>query len=365
MMTMIKNRNILILAVVLVVLLGISLVQKAGHKKSTSGSATVKVVEGIFTADQLDRITLGQGQDEEAVVLVSTPTGWVVASSWDSPAGLNRIEALLRNLGDLSGEFRSDNASVLADYGLSDEDAVKVRAYNKQGDLALAVDIGDKPERFPGNFIKRPGSSAVYLSSVNLLAQLGLYDGPAVPGGKHFLELQVVKEDRLDVDRIILTDGDQVLELVKEFAKEQPTPGQEETAPVATETETGGDQDEPAGLDRTTWEWKLTAPRAKTLAKTKADGVLGSLISIRASDVDDPAGDLADYGLAEPSRTGTIIRQDGSQLTVEFGNTREAVGDVRAGTWMKVRGEPNVWVVADYTVNNIFKSEEDLLPEQE
>jgi hypothetical protein len=365
MMTMIKNRNILILAVVLVVLLGISLVQKAGHEKSTSGSATVKVVEGTLTTDQLDRITLGQGQDEEAVVLVSTPTGWVVASSWDSPAGLPRIEALLRNLGDLSGEFRSDNSSVLADYGLSEEDAVKVRAYNKEGDLALAVDIGSTPERSPGNFVKAPGSSAVYLSPVNLLAQLGLYDGPAVPGGKHFLDLQAVKEDRLDVDRIILTDGGQALELVKEFAENHPTPGSEETVPGVAESEAGGDQDEPAGLDRTTWEWKLTVPRAKALAKTKADGVLGSLVSIRATDVDDPAGDLAAYGLAEPSRTGTIIRQDGSQLTMEFGNTREAVGDIQAGVWMKVRGEPTVWVVADYTVTSIFKSEEDLLPEQE
>ena len=41
---MLKNRNILILAGVLVLLLGFSLIQKAGHKKSTGGSSTVKVV---------------------------------------------------------------------------------------------------------------------------------------------------------------------------------------------------------------------------------------------------------------------------------------------------------------------------------
>jgi hypothetical protein len=288
------------------------------------------------------------------VVLLSTPTGWVVASAWDAPVSTQRLEALLRNMSDLSGEFRSDNESVLADYGLADEDAVKVRAFDKEGNLALAVDIGGQPERFPGNFIKRPGSSAVYLSQVNLLSQLGLYDGPAEPGNRHFLELQAVKEDRLAVDRITLNDGGQVLDLVKEFAQEKPAEGQE----------TAGDEDEPAGLDRTTWEWKLTAPRSKALAKTKADGVLGSLVSIRATDVDDPSGDLAAFGLDDPFRTATMVRQDGTEMTLEFGDTREAEGDLQAGVWMKVRGEPTVWIVSEYTVNNIFKTVEDLLPEE-
>ncbi len=353
---MFKNRNILILAAVLVVLLGISLIQKAGHRKSTSGSSTVKVVDGTFTADQLDRITLGMGTDEEAVVLLSTPTGWIVASAWDTPANTQRIDSLLRNVSDLSGEFRSDEASVLGDYGLADDGAVKVRAFDKEGNLVLAVDVGGKSERSPGNFIRRPDSNAVYLSQVNLLSQMGLYDGPAVPDNRHFLELQAVREDRQEVDRIILNDGGRILEMAKEFAEEKPVDGDGVVA------DTTGAEVPPPGVDRTTWEWKLTAPESKALAKTKVDGVLGSLVSIRATDVDDPAGDLAAYGLAEPSRTGTIIRQDGSESTLEFGNTREAEGDLQAGVWMKVRGESTVWIVSDYAVNNIFKSVEDLLP---
>ena len=355
---MLKNRNILILAGVLVLLLGISLVQKAGHRKSTSRPNTEKVVEGAFTADQLDRITLGLGADEETVVLLSTPTGWVVASAWDTPANMQRIDALLSSVSDLSGEFRSDNESVLADYGLAEESAVKVRAYDKEGNLAAAVDIGGKSERSPGNFIRRPGSNAVYLSQVNLLSQMGLYDGPAAPGNGHFLELQAVKEDRLAVDRIILNNSGQILEMAKEFAEEKPVAGD------AVVADTTGAAVPPPGLDRTTWEWKLTPPRSRALAKTKADGVLGSLVSIRATDVDDPAGDFAAYGLAEPSRTGTFVRQDGSEFTLEFGNTREAEGDVQAGVWMKVRGEPTVWIVSEYAVNNIFKTVEDLLPEE-
>lgn len=359
---MLKNRNILVLVAVLVVLLGISLAQKAGHRKSTSGSSTVTVVEGTFTADQLDRITLGLGADEEVVVLLATPTGWVVASAWDTPANSDRIDSLLRNVSDLSGEFRSDEASVLADYGLADDGAVKVRAYDKEGNLALAVDIGGKSERSVGNFIRRPDSNAVYLSQVNLLSQMGLYNGPAAPGNRHFLDLQAVKEDRLDVDRIILDDGGRILEMAKEFAEAKPVAG--DGIGDGAGADTTGTEPAPPEVDRTTWEWKLTAPRSKALAKTKADGVLGSLVRIRATDVDDPATDLAAYGLAEPPRTATIVRQDGTELTLEFGNTREAAGDLQAGVWMKVRGEPVVWIVSDYTVKNIFKSVEDLLPKE-
>ncbi len=351
---MIKNRNILILAAVLLVLLGISMVQKAGHKKSTSRSSTDKIVADTFTADQLGRITLGFGQDDESVVLLSTPTGWVAASAWDAPASMGRIDALLRNVSDLSGEFRSDKKSVLGDYGLSAESAVKIRAYDKEGEPALAVDIGNKPERASGNFIKRPESNEVYLTAVNLLSPLGLYDGPAKPGYQHWLDLQAVQADRLAVDRVILRDSDGNLEMAKEFAEVKNVPGPESTPPAV---ESGAD-------DRTTWEWKLVAPKTMALAKTKADGVLNSLIGLRAVDVADPGADLAVYGLASPLRTATLMMEDGSDLTLDFGNLREAEGDLQAGIWMKIQGQPSIWVVTEYTVNNIFKTVEDLLPEE-
>ena len=357
---MLKNRNILILALVLVVLGGISLLQKAGHKKDTNRSATVTVIEETFTPDQLDRITLGLGQEEVVVDLVSTPAGWVLASNWDAPANLARIETLLRNAGGLTGESRSASESVLADYSLSSEMAVKIRAYDKQGALALAVDVGGQPERFPGNFVRRPDSHEVYLSQINLLAQLGLYNGPERPDYKHFLELQAVQEDNLAVDRVILNDGGQMLEMVKEFAVVPPAAVADSAGEASLPTE-----DAPAELDRTTWEWKLVTPRSAALAKTKADGVLNSLAKIRATDVDDPQGDLEAYGLAVPTRTATITREDGSNLTLEFGSTREAEEGGQAGVWMMVRGLPRIWVVTEYTVKNIFKSVEDLLPDQD
>jgi hypothetical protein len=351
---MIKNKNLLVLAAILIVLLAVSLAQKSSHRKATTGAATATVLDGTFTADQLERITVALGEDEPTVELVATPTGWVIASAWDSRANPERVDALLRNLGDLRGEFRSESEAVLADYGLDAGAAVKVRAFDKAGQPVIALDIGGSPERATGNFIRRPDSPAVYLSPTNLLSHVGLYNGPAQPQSRHFLDMQAFQADRLAVDSLIVEDETGRREMVKEFAVVEPLtqPGEAVTeAPAAPET------------DRTTWEWKLTVPRNAVLAKTKADGVLGAAVSVRAIDVDDPGAEPASYGLGEAARRVTLVLEDGTRQTLAFGGKREADGDRQAGVWMRVEGDPTVWVVSQYAVDNIFKPVADLLPE--
>jgi len=47
---------------------------------------------------------------------------------------------------------------------------------------------------------------------------------------------------------------------------------------------------------------------------------------------------------------------------LEFGADRPTAGDRPAGTWMRVRGQPTVWVVTEYTVKNVFKTTAELKP---
>ena len=124
-----------------------------------------------------------------------------------------------------------------------------------------------------------------------------------------------------------------------------------------------GDTAATPGVDRLTWEWELTAPRTTALAKTRADGVLSAVTTVRAVDVDDPGADAAAYGLAEPVRTATLVFADGRRLELRFGAERTAQDGRPAGVWMQAGDDPTVWVVTTYAVNNIFKTVEDLLPE--
>ncbi len=346
---MIKTKNLMILGVALVVLLGINLMQKSDHKKATSQSSVAELVASGFVPDDLNSITVGYGQNDPSVVLNNTPTGWVVDTAWNAKANLARVETLVRNLTGLTGEYRSDSAEVLADYGLGADNAVVIRAYNPAGEIAFALDVGHKPERYPGNFVRQPDNNKVYVSQKNLLSHLGIYDKPEAPESRYFLELQALQEDRLDVDRMVIDRGDQRLELLKIFAQDPVTEGAE---------------DAPATFDRNTWEWRLAGEQSAAVAKTKVDAVLNSLVAIRANDLVDPSVDPATYGLIGDARKAELTLQDGRTLVMVFGNDREAEGTAPAGTYMQLAGEQTVWVVTEYVMTNIFKDLDELLPEE-
>ncbi len=310
---MIKTKNLALLAVAVVVLLGVSVMQKARHRSATTRPATESLVAGELKADDLSRIVLGRG-GEDTVVLAAGPGGWVVESGWNARADQSRIDSLLRGLSGLRGEFRSRGGGVLADYGLDDGAAVSLRGESRDGGEAFALLAGEKPERFPGNFVRRPGADDVYLSEKSVLSLLGVYGEPAAPAGTFFYDLQAVREDRLDIDRLVIEHGGERLDGV-------------------------------------------------TLAKTKVDAALNGLVSIRAVDLDDPAAEAAAYGLDSPSATVRLVRADASELVLEFGADRAAEGDRQAGTWLRVAGRPDVWVVTDYTAQNARKTLDDLKAE--
>lgn len=342
---MISRRNLLVLALVVVLLAGLSLAQKLGHRRATSRAAATVLIEGAFTADSVGRLVLGRGAQPEAVVLAAGPDGWVVESAWGSRANRERIDALLSTLGGLAGEYRSDRPEVLPDYGLDEAGAVTIRAFGRSGEPLLALDVGRRPQGGQGNFVRLPGQDEVYLTQAGVLAQLGIYGEPQAPAARHFLELQAVQEERVAVDAIRLRDGAGTREYLKVFAP-----------PAAA----GADSAAQAAV-RATWEWKAGAgARGPTPAKSKVDAVLGSLVSVRATDVADPNLPAATYGLDAPAREATLVLADGRQIVLEFGAELPAAGDKPGGTWMRVRGQPTVWVATEYTVRNIFKTPEDL-----
>ncbi|MBM4130504.1 DUF4340 domain-containing protein [bacterium] len=343
---MITRRNLAILAAAVVVLVGISVGQKLGHRRATSRAASSVLIAGAYTADAVGRLELGRGQQARAVVLAAGPDGWRVETAWGARASRERIDALLSTLSDLSGEYRSGSRDVLADYGLDDAAAVTIRAFGRDGQPLFGLDVGGRPSGGAGSFVRRPGSDEAYLTSAGVLAQLGIYGEPAVPAARHFLDLQAVKEDRVAVDAFRLRDAAGAREYRKVFS---PAAGPDSAAAAAV---------------RQTWEWQAApGTRGPAPAKSKADAVLGSLVGLRASDLDDPAAPASAYGLDAPTREATLLMADGREVVLEFGADRPAGGDKPGGTWLRVRGDPAVWVATEYAVRSIFKTAEELKPD--
>ncbi len=345
---MLNRKNMIALIAVLAVLLLVSLVQQRRHEQVTSRSSSDQLLAGPFTSADLGRIEIGYGASPDAVVLTQGPSGWVVTTSHDAKASTQKIDSLLGTLSELRGEYRSETADVLPDYGFTDSTTVHLVGLDKSGQQVFALEVGDKPSQGTGNFVRLPDDAKVYLTSAGILGNLGLYSGPALPTGRQFLDLQVVTCDRKDVDAITLQDGKQTVHLEKQFTTVQP---------AADDTTGAGPT-----TDRANWEWQITRPKKSAVAKTKADAVLNSLCNLRAQDVADPSQPLDTYGLQSPAKVATLTKQDGSTVTVAFGATRAAEGGTPGGVYAQVAGEATVWIVAEYQLKSIFKSPDDLKP---
>jgi len=345
---MIRNRNLLVLGGVLAALILVSILQQVSHRRAVSRPAQSRLAPGTLAPDELTRIVIGQGSDSTAVVLERLPDKWVVRTAYGHPAARQKVDDLIKNLSDLSGEFRSKSADVLADYGLDDAHAVSVTVFGKEFRPVLRLLVGRKPPGASGDFVRRPGDDAVYLTGASLLTGMGLWSGPAKPQSRHFLELQAYETPRDDVDALVLDDGGRITELVKQIA-----------APAARPAAAVGDS--AATPDRSVYEWRMVRPKAKPALKAKADGVLNAAVLIRAADVADPQGSLETYGLWKAARKATLRLRGGREFTLFFGATRPAVGDAPAGVYMRTDADNTIWVVRESLVNAIFPKPEDLL----
>ena len=345
---MIKNRNLTILAVVLVALIAVSLLQKFSHRRATSRPAAASLLTTDLDRESLMRIALGFGADSTAVVLERLPDGWVARTAWNMAVSQQRVDDLLKSLGDLAGEYRSGTADVLGDYGLQREQAVSIKLFGRDFQPVLDLLVGKQPMGQVGNFVRRPGDANVYLTRASLLVNLGLYSGPARPATRHFLNLEAYKGVREDVDAILVEDGTKAFEVVKVFPNQEP-------AAVAP-----GDSTAPAGPDRTTFEWKMTRPKAKAALKTKCDALLSAATMVRAADVAEP-GKLMEYGLWKAERKVTLRTKDGKTFTLYFGAARPEAPDQPGGVYMRTDADNTMWVVRESLVSSLFVKPEDLL----
>jgi hypothetical protein len=103
--------------------------------------------------------------------------------------------------------------------------------------------------------------------------------------------------------------------------------------------------------------WKITAPVAYPVDRGAVTSLVASLSAV-ASDkvVDDKAGDLAQYGLAEPDLTVTVSLKDGKSKKVSVGDAT-AIG---SGFYAVAQGDSHVYTVASFTRDALDKRAADL-----
>lgn len=342
-----NKRNLYLLGALVVVLLGLTFVQKIGHDKATSTSDTEPVLAAEFEPGDINRVVIA-GADSSEVILERLPDHWVDRTAWSHPVDDRKVDELLDALNDLSGRFRSDTPDILSDYGLGpDAEPVTVTLFGKEWEPVYVLEVGRKPDSGTGSFVRDPQNDAVFLTRENVLGRLGMYTGLAKPEDKFFLDLEVFTCQREDIESIVLHEGGETLAMDKVFETPEPAEG-DTIAPVP---------------DRGTWEWVLIEPDRRPLAKSKVDGVMNALTNIRASGVVDPGVPMEDYGLWKADRRVEFALADGTEFELRIGKARDDAAEGQGEFYVMTSRDRTVWLLREYKVNQIFKSLEDLLPE--
>ncbi len=337
-----NNRNLAILLVILVIMAGGYWWSKGHRKALDQTGGWVDVVPGQLSTDTVYGLSVYRGSaPDEGFTLAKQDDVWVMTTRYDAKASLNRLRTLLTNLENLEGEVRSDDPSVLADYGLDDSTAVHVILREENGDELLHLLLG-KPAT-GGGFIRLNGSNQALLASRNLLSEFGIWgEGNKNPVASTWLDLEIFKPDREKVVELVLRKGKKVIAMHKVF--------QEKAEGDTTET-----------AKPRPYEWEVTQPRHFTALKTRADGILTTVVNMRGRDVAPAPDDPEEYGLGKSADKVEVVMDDGTRHVMLFGKEAE---DAQGQFYLKMDGDERYWLVSDYVRSNIFKKLSELQPDK-
>lgn len=334
-----NQRKLIILVVVLVAMGGLYWYSGQQRRELDQTGGYVSLVEGELARDDVYGLEVYRGDDPDAgFVLAKRGGDWVMTSRYDAKASDTRMSTLLDNLESLEGQVRSDDAAVLAGYGLSDDEAVHVVLKNETGGELLHLLLG-KPGS-GGGFVRASGSNQVILGSRNLLSDFGIWgEDNKNPQASNWLALEVFKPNRDSVTSIVLHGEGTSIAMEKSFA--------------------AAEGDSAAVPDPTAYEWQVTQPSEFTALKTRADGILTTLTNMRARDVAAPPASPEDYGLGEGCDRAEVTLEDGTRTVMLFGAELEGEEDQ---FYFQLEGESSYWLMGAYVRGNVFKSVDELKP---
>ena len=342
-----NNRNLIVLVVVLAVLGTLYVLTRDRRPQLDTSGGFVDIVPGTVSTDDVHAIDLRLGRHpHEGLNIVQQSGSWVVVSHFGAPANLNKIRTLLGNLESVEGEVRSNDASVLAAYALDDSSAYHLAVRNERGEALVEVLIGKGTSN--GCFVRLPGSDQVLAANHNFLTDFGVWgDDRSSPAASQWVDTVAFQVER-DAVRAIELRGDETVVMVKEI---------EEPEPVPVAIANGAPQSIPGQADADAYEWRVTAPSNFVAARSRADGIVNSLVTLRARDVVATGEVGEEFGLGESASRAVVTLEDGSTHTLLFG---AGLPDDTNLFYFRVEGKPLVWSMPSYLRSNVFKTSEEL-----
>lgn len=358
-----KNKSLIPLIAVLAVLVVLIVVKVSMTRQPTiveQVQLTPLVPEGLAKPDVAKVELFAGAKPEEKVVLArdaDDPDTWRVATHFNAPADLEKIEGFVDEVADMKGEFRAtvEGDEALKEYNLTDDLAFHIKGFKKDGDApAFEVLIGKAPAASQV-LVRAAGSNDVYVLDANLRREAGVWEdeADAVPEADAWLGKDVLNVAKDELAKVEVSSPDKHL-VFERREKEQP----EAEEKAEGEESAGEPAEEPEADEPKQYEW-IVAEGGPGIPhrQTGLDSLLGSFDPLTATTIVDPAK-KAEWGLEPAQFTLTLTLAGQEEPVVLKGGRPDASGD----GYVQVAGSDDdvVYKLSKWQFERVFPKGKDL-----
>ncbi len=348
-----KEQYLKIFAGVLVGLLLIYFVTKPRTKSVNIDELVQTIVFGV-AQDDVNIIEVYKETSSESpvrLVFQKQEDQWRIATKFNCKAQNSRIDRLLGDILEMTGNVRSSDPKHFETYQIADEQGLHLLLKDETNKTLTNLIIGKRAEDYNSGFIRFAGQEKVFSVDKNLLSSLSVYgdiDTLSRFNDKSFVELQAVDQDKEEMKLVGMAIGNREM-VIEKREKEVEVTNEDSTTTTKIED-----------------EWVLLGGRDPVaLNQTDVNSFLTDVCKIRAQEVVDQIGNsLADinknanYGFSGSRSTRLLVFQEpeGPQLRVLFGKEYEE----DKGYYMLVQYDGLVYKLSKANYDKIFKWFDDL-----
>ncbi len=274
------------------------------------------------------------------VVLQKEGPGFVVSDGKGAKKGVDdaQLKPLLDAIGEFAtGDLVSNKQEKLKDFEIDDDQGARVMITTTKGQ-ALDLVFG-RAAKGGGTTVRARGSNDVFVAKGRLGSLLK-------KDASQWRKKTIIDKKAEDFSALTIARADGSKLVLNAESKEEPAP---EPAP--------GEEPKEAPKPRVTTTWKLSEPATLPTGFRLDDSALarlaGSVATLRASEfADDVKGDAE---FSAPHTVVTARLKDGKDLVLHLGTK-----DDKKRIFARVDGDPQVYLLAEFTAKNVDKGLEDL-----
>lgn len=203
-----KFRNLIILSIVFIVLIGVVFVKKSMEPIVPTTEEMTDLIAPSLNPEDIREAVFRFGTIQTNVHLAQEEGTWKVKSLYGVYADETVLKAFLKKMDDLRGELRSDDAALLGDYGITDEEGIHILLNGESGSSVHLV-VGSKRAGRSANFVRLQGRNEVYVTDDDLLSEFGLWGEPLAENfdADKWADKQILRFDPKDVIAYRILEG--------------------------------------------------------------------------------------------------------------------------------------------------------------